>query len=634
MIGKLLAGRYRLLEQVGVGGMAIVYRAVDENTNHFVAVKLLRPDLANDADYVTRFQREAEAASKMTHHNIVNLTDVGLDGENRFLVMEYVSGKTLKQVIQEKGRLSPRAATQITIRILSALQHAHENGIIHRDIKPQNILVNNEGHIKVADFGIARMANASTLTRGDVVMGSVHYFSPEQASGQNADERSDIYSVGVVLYEMLTGRVPFDGDNQVAIAMQHIHNRPVPIEQLAPDVPASLNAVCMKALAKNPVYRYQSAKEMASDLRLVMDGKIRPPANTEVTGGYRLMPGETGEKLTDTGAKGTLETGEKPLRQKKERPKINWAWWIFTAFTVSLIGMGLFWGGRAIYENVMNSTQVPDLTGISLEIAQKAAQKANLHIEEVLINHPTVQAGTVVMQAPEEGTVLTKGDTVVLTVSDGPSSVETPKVVGLTLQDAITTAQNRGLTVTVVERVTSSEVQTGFVISQVPEAGEIMKSGDVIQVTVSGGLAIVPEVTGRTFSDARLALQQSGLVLSDEVSYVLTQDELLHNLVAAQSVPGGTQVIQGTDVALSVYQVPSMTRATTVLLRLPPSEATESVRVTLACDDTEYLVFSGDFPPESLREPEVQIFSQESGTFMIRVYIDGTFAYQQEVAIE
>ena len=221
MSDKILADRYRLVEQIGMGGMAIVYRAVDMRTGHNVAVKVLRPEFNQDVEFVSRFQREAEAASKMAHHNIVNLLDVGMDGENRYLVMEYVQGKTLKQVIQEKGRLNPLVAAQITIRILSALQHAHENGIIHRDIKPQNILVHADGHIKVADFGIARMANSSTLSKGDNVMGSVHYFSPEQASGHAAGVTSDIYSVGVVLYEMLTGRVPFDGDSPVAIAMQH-----------------------------------------------------------------------------------------------------------------------------------------------------------------------------------------------------------------------------------------------------------------------------------------------------------------------------------------------------------------------------------------------------------------------------
>ena len=273
MSDKILADRYRLVEQIGMGGMAIVYRAVDMRTGHNVAVKVLRPEFNQDVEFVSRFQREAEAASKMAHHNIVNLLDVGMDGENRYLVMEYVQGKTLKQVIQEKGRLNPLVAAQITIRILSALQHAHENGIIHRDIKPQNILVHADGHIKVADFGIARMANSSTLSKGDNVMGSVHYFSPEQASGHAAGVTSDIYSVGVVLYEMLTGRVPFDGDSPVAIAMQHLHARPTPIETLAPDVPPAIIHVCMMAMEKNPRYRYQSAVQMATELRKAIDGR-------------------------------------------------------------------------------------------------------------------------------------------------------------------------------------------------------------------------------------------------------------------------------------------------------------------------------------------------------------------------
>ncbi|MBQ6527739.1 MAG: Stk1 family PASTA domain-containing Ser/Thr kinase [Clostridia bacterium] len=633
MTGKLLAGRYRLVEQVGVGGMAIVYRAIDENTGHYVAVKLLRPDLAHDADYVTRFQREAEAASKMTHHNIVNLTDVGMDGDNRFLVMEYVSGKTLKQIIQEKGKLSSRTATQITIRILSALQHAHENGIIHRDIKPQNILVNTEGHVKVADFGIARIANSATLTKGDVVMGSVHYFSPEQASGQPADERSDIYSVGVVLYEMLTGRVPFDGDNQVAIAMQHIHNRPVPIEQIAPEVPASLNAVCMKALAKNPIYRYQSAKEMASDLKLVMDGKIMPPSRMEGTGYAPVMhtPGDTGESLRfDTGEN---ESAPKDNR-KKTKKKINWPWWIFTILTILLILVGLYWGGTSIYEGVINSTEVPGFVGFDMVQAEKEAKKANLLIEEIRINHPTVPAGTVVMQAPGEGTVLRKGDKVALTVSDGPASVETPKIVGLTLQDGMSLAQNKGLNVTVVERVTSSEVQSGFIMVQVPEAGETIKSGETIQVTVSGGLAVVPEMTGHTFSEARILLSQAGLTLSDETQFIATSDETMHNLIANQSVTSGTQVIQGTEIILSVFQAATMTASKTVTISLPESTASQILKLTLAGEGSEYTVYRGEVPAGSEQEKQVQIFSQETGTFMLRVYINGQFAYQQEVQME
>ena len=628
MTGRLLAGRYRLVEQVGVGGMAIVYRAIDENTGHYVAVKLLRPDLAHDADYVTRFQREAAAASKMTHHNIVNLTDVGMDGDNRFLVMEFVSGKTLKQIIQEKGRLSSRTATQITIRILSALQHAHENGIIHRDIKPQNILVNTEGHVKVADFGIARIANSATLTKGDVVMGSVHYFSPEQASGQPADARSDIYSVGVVLYEMLTGRVPFDGENQVAIAMQHIHNRPTPIEKIVPDVPASLNAVCMKALAKNPVYRYQSAKEMASDLRLVMDGKIMPPPRMDTIG--------TTAVLDDTGENPSFDTEENEVQpRKKEKKKINWPWWIFTVLTVLLVFLGLYWGGRSIYDGVINSTEVPACVGLELTAAQKAVQKASLSSSETYINHPTIPQGTVVMQAPGEGTVLRKDDTVVLTISAGPASVEVPKLVGMTTSDAISLAQKHGLNATVVERVPSAEVQSDFVMAQTPKNGESIKAGDTIQLKVSGGLAFVPEMTGKTFTEARRQLAQAGLTLSDNITFVPTEDELKHNLVEGQSETAGTPVTQGTEIILRVYQVTTMTFAATVKVTLSPSSTPQKVRLTLSDRETEYTVFSKEMTAVEGQEPEsVRIISQEPGEFEVKVYIDGEFKYSEGVLME
>ena len=250
-------------------------------------MKVLRPEYNEDSEFIGRFQREAEAASKMTHHNIVNLLDVGMDGENRYLVMEYVQGKTLKSVIQERGKLNPALAGQIAIRILSALEHAHRNGIVHRDIKPQNILVHADGHIKVADFGIARIANSSTLTKGDNVMGSVHYFSPEQARGEGANATSDIYSTGIVLYEMLTGRVPYDGDNPVAVAMQHLHATPVPIQNLAPDVPPALVRVCMKAMEKNPALRYQTARDMAADIRLALEN--RPERQTLPTKDFEVQ---------------------------------------------------------------------------------------------------------------------------------------------------------------------------------------------------------------------------------------------------------------------------------------------------------------------------------------------------------
>ena len=634
MSEMIFADRYRLVEQIGMGGMAIVYRAIDQRTGHSVAVKVLKPEFNKDAEFVSRFQREAEAASKMTHHNIVNLLDVGMDGENRYLIMEYVQGKTLKEVIREKGRLSPSVAAQITIRILSALQHAHQNGIIHRDIKPQNILVHADGHIKVADFGIARMANSSTLTRGDSVMGSVHYFSPEQASGQNTDVTSDIYSVGVTLYEMLTGRVPFDGDNQVAIAMQHLHAYPEPIENLAPDVPPAIIHVCAMAMEKNPRYRYQSAREMATELRMALEGRtdeMQPRlAAVETT------PPTGAPAWQGTGTQSPVEaptTATRRRRKSGQRMRHKARWWLMTAVMAVVIGYGLFVGSMAIYERVVNSATVSDCVGMDLAAAERNLARLGLQAQVLEVNHPTISTGTVIMQSPEDGVTLRKGDAVVLTVSKGPAQQTMPMVMGMSLQDGITTASAYGLTLTVVERVVSPTVQADFIITQVPEAGTLCAPGDIVQVTVSGGVAYVPPLAGMSLVEARRAIEDNNLSMSANVRYIETGDTSLHNLVAEQSPEADTAVIQGTMVTVGVYRVTSMLHRATVTLDLPVSDGLTSVRVTLSDGLTEYTIYQNDFPANASRHPEVELLSQEGGEFTYRVYCNDKFAYQQQVVL-
>jgi len=281
---QVIAQRYQIIQPIGEGGMALVYLARDLRTGHDVALKFLRPEFKENPDFLNRFKREANAASKMSHHNIVNLLDVGEDADNPYIVIEYVNGKTLKDIIRESKMLPVDVSVQIAIRILSALQHAHQAGIIHRDIKPQNILVNQKGYIKVSDFGIARMVGAKTTTMADndhSVMGTVHYFSPEQAQGETATVSSDLYSVGVVLYEMLTGKVPFDGDTLVSIALQHVQAKPKSLREINEKVTPSVEMVVMKALEKNPANRYHTALEMApSQLRIAdytsgLDGRGR-----------------------------------------------------------------------------------------------------------------------------------------------------------------------------------------------------------------------------------------------------------------------------------------------------------------------------------------------------------------------
>ena len=630
MIDRILADRYRLVEQIGMGGMAIVYRAIDQRTGHSVAVKVLKPEFNKDAEFVSRFQREAEAASKMTHHNIVNLLDVGMDGENRYLIMEYVQGQTLKEVIREKGRLSPTVAAQITIRILSALQHAHQNGIIHRDIKPQNILVHADGHIKVADFGIARMANSSTLTRGDSVMGSVHYFSPEQASGQATDVTSDIYSVGVTLYEMLTGRVPFDGDNQVAIAMQHLHAYPEPIENIVSDVPPVIIHVCAMAMEKNPRYRYQSAREMATELRMALDG--RTDEMQPRLAAVETVPTNSAPARQNSGRHTAVEgTGISRRRRRKSGSQV--AWWIVSAIVAVVFVAGICVGSVAIYHRVANSGVVADCVGFDLTTAERTLNRQGLNVQVLEVNHPTVTMGTVIMQSPEEGVKLRTGDVVVLTVSKGPAQQTMPNVVDMTLQDGITTASAYGLTLTVVERVMHPTAKVGFITKQVPEAGAPCAPGDIVQVTVSGGIAYVPQLSGMPFAEARQTIETSNLTMNASVRYIETGDASLHNRVAEQSPEAETAVIQGTTVTVGVYRVMTMVHRATVTLDLPQSDGLTSVRVTLSDGQAEYSIYQSDFPANASRHPEVELISQEGGEFTYRVYINEKFAYQQQVVL-
>ncbi len=621
---KILAGRYVLVEQIGIGGMAIVYRAIDRNTGHSVAVKVLKPEFNRDAEFVSRFQREAEAASKMTHHNIVNLLDVGMDGENRYLIMEYVKGKTLKEVIQEKGRLTAPVAVQITIRILSALQHAHQNGIIHRDIKPQNILVHADGHIKVADFGIARMANSSTLTRGDSVMGSVHYFSPEQAQGKGTDVTSDLYSVGVTLYEMLTGRVPFDGDSPVAIAMQHLHAAPEPIRRFAPDVSEAICHVCMKAMEKDPAYRYRSAREMASELRMALEGRVNDMQP-------RLVENLTASQPAPSSLRQT------PVRQTtvRSRPKQSGIrWWIVTAVVTLVVLYGLYLGTMAIYEKVVNSATVEDYVGREVAEAQRAITRIGLKAEVVEINHPSISAGVVVMQTPQEDTTLRKGDVVVLTVSKGPASLNVPKITGMSRQDAQTTLKAYGLTLSVVEYVVSTTHEAGKIVEQYPEAGVLCESGDIIQVTISGGVAYVPRVTGKLLEEAKDLIAAAGMGTDPAITFVETAEPSLHGRVSQQSIAADKQVIQGTNISLTVYRVPALMCKAKITLDLPASDGLTSVRVTLQDGTSEYAVYESEFPANASRHPEITLQTDNPGTYTYRVYINNEFKYSNTVTFE
>lgn len=541
MIGKMLDNRYELVEFIGNGGMALVYRAIDHRTGHSVAVKILRPEFNQDAEFLGRFEREATTASRMSHHNIVNLLDVGQDGEYRYLVMEFVRGKTLKDVIQDRGALAPEVAGQIAIRILSALQHAHKNGIIHRDIKPQNILVHSDGHIKVADFGIARVAGSSTISRSDSVMGSVHYFSPEQARGEEVTFASDLYSVGVVLYEMLTGQPPFDGDTPVAIALQHINGKAQPMHEINAAVPPAMERVVEKAMEKRPEKRYQSALEMAQDLQRALQDP----------------QGDWLEKNTEQPIPSLAQqTGrQKTLRNKKKRPGLL----TFALIASAVILLGLFHGASFLYDQIFNMTEAPYLLDETEENALRMLSKAGLKSSVSRASDSVKPAGTVILQSPEYGTPMRKNETVFLTISTGPDVRPVPKVTEMSLEEARAEAEKNGFSLLALPERQPSALPWDTVLSQAPEAEASMPSGTVIQVTLSGGAVTLPTLAGKTLEEALLQIQQLQLTLK-EVRRIPVKDASQFNRVAAQEFSDGVRsyapgeiAMQQTQVTLAVY---------------------------------------------------------------------------------
>jgi len=626
MKGTVFGERYRLVDFIGQGGMSMVYRAVDVRTGHSVAIKILKSEYNEDKEFLERFQREAQAASLMSHHNIVNLLDVGVEGECRYLVLEYVSGSTLKEIIQKKGKLHTNTAVQITIRILSALQHAHDNGIIHRDIKPQNVLVNADGHVKVADFGIARMTNAFTISKGDTVVGSVHYSSPEQASGNVVEATSDLYSTGVVLYEMLTGRVPFVGDTPVSVAMQHINAAPPPIAELNPDVPAPVIAVVMKALEKSPKKRYQSAREMADALLRAKEG--RPDPNTPQMS-ERQAAAEAAKPAQQRAAQGARKGApgqtSRQTAVKKRRKRTS----ALTVITAVIVCFGLVAGSISIYHSVTGSAVAPDLVGLTVEEAQALVKRAGLNWQQTEINHDKIAKDTIISQTPEADAEMRKGDSIVVTVSLGPTQLVTPNVTGLTRDEAAAKLKEKGLSMVVSKSPSTEPVDT--VIAQNPAADEPCAVGQEVEITLSGGSTLVPDVTGQAYSDAVQLLQENSLAAGKVVYGDASDDQI--GKVLAQSPAAGTMAVLDTQVTLTIGAKSKPYHAE-LDVDIPAGTDSVPLRVTLLENDTEVEQYSGMTTAGGAYSVIVPVSSSLSGTLTCRAYLNGELIVEREVTLE
>lgn len=539
MIGHVFAQRYQLEEFVGKGGMALVFRATDMRTGHDVAVKILRPEYNGDAEFIERFQREAVAASKMSHHNIVNLLDVGHEDNFHYLVLEFVRGRTLKAVIAEKGLLPENIAAQIAIRILSALQHAHSNGIIHRDIKPENVLVNGEGHVKVADFGIARVAGSNTLSKDDKVIGSAMYFSPEQARGEGVTISSDIYSVGVVMYEMLTGRIPFEGETPVAIALQHISSLPPALRSFNEKISPAMERVVLTALSKDPKNRYRNASEMARAIRAALE---YPEALDE---GLAVSTATDGRTRTTSNNSSRTQI-DMQRRRKKARIK---QWAVMLTLTAVVIA-ALAYGTVYIVQGIVNTTAAPYLIGSTEQEAIEMGRESGLVVEVVRQSDDIVPAGQVIVQSREYQYKMKRGDVIVITVSTGPKEQGVPAMVGSSLENARAEAEKYGFSLLVTQSILSDQ-PLNTVLQQTPDAGEKLAYGDIVQVVVSGSVT-VPQMTGLTRNQALEMAAKAGLSNYQFVEYA-TADETQFDRVADQRPKANERVLYNTQLTLLVY---------------------------------------------------------------------------------
>ncbi|GHU70746.1 serine/threonine protein kinase [Clostridia bacterium] len=573
MIGKVLANRYELLECVGTGGMAAVYRALDRNTKKMVAVKILRTELCKNAAFISRFEQESTAVSRMTHPNVANLLDVGVEGELRYLVIEFVLGTSLKEMINQNGAIRSDTAGQIAIRILSALQHAHQNGIIHRDVKPQNILIDKQGVVKVLDFGIARFVGPASELIEDVPLGSVHYFSPEQARGQVADEKSDIYSVGVVLYEMLAGVQPFMGESQVEVALKHLEDIPIPPTQVNNNASPALAQVALRAMEKDPAKRYASAGAMIQAIRQALHFP-------NVTDPRPLLQSED-----------TSKTAELMARKSK---RLAWTRRLltvgFTALLLVVIGL--------LVMNLLNSLRsriiMPTVTNYDYNVANEMLLEMKLVVSRRDRMVEIGKENLVIDQDPMPGALLMPGAEVTLTVSMSEYDLIMPDLTHKPMDEAVKIIGENQMVSGPTETVIS-EARVGQVIEQVPAAGTRVRYGTNVLLKVSGGLMIVPDMIGLAEKDARAALGDGRLVLT-EVIYHTINDSAQDGVVMDQSPLAYTKVILETPVTITVGRLEQRVYLGEAAVELKLDADTQIKVKLVKSDGTEELQYSALHP--------------------------------------
>ena len=638
--GKLLGNRYEIIEKIGNGGMATVYKATDKVLKRYVAVKILRDEFTTDEEFIKRFEVEAQSAARLTHPNIVSIYDVGVDGNLYYIVMELIQGKTLKEIIiKERGPLPWKWSINVAIQIASALEMAHRNNIIHRDIKPHNIIITEDGIAKVTDFGIAKAVSNSTITAFGTTIGSVHYFSPEHARGGYTDAKSDLYSLGVVMYEMVTGKVPFDADTPVSVALKHMQEEPEEPIEVNPNLPTAVNKIIMRALKKDTTLRYQTASEMLIDLRkalkdpegdFVDDTEYDPTASTQVinTNMYKNKK-ESVEEQKDK-KQGKLKTFI------KNHKGLSIFIGLILLFVISL-------GGTMLVLNLTNPPEVdmPNVVGLSEEEARKEIENVKLKFEvEKEEYNKDVPEGYVISQDPtymERFSKVKQGSTVKVIISKGQEKTTVPKVIGMKKDEAVKALEDAKLKVEIVEE-TSKKVEEGYVISQETDANTDEFAGYTVKIHLSTGTGIkqidMISVIGKNETDAKKALQDLGL----KVNVGYDEDSSKDNgTVLKQSIETGKTIDEGTTVTITVNKLAEMKQGTVKvnvksLLNYTPVKDEEGKEVV---ENGQIKIVVGNDTIYNEKKPKTttnisQGFSAK-GNIEIKVYVDDVLKGKKEI---
>lgn len=640
MIGRVLGSRYELIEKIGEGGMAQVYKAKCHLLNRYVAVKILKAELAHDESVVKKFKAEAISVAKINSLNIVNIYDVGTEENINYIVMELVEGKTLKVIVKEKGRLSNEEVVNISMQIANALECAHSRNIIHRDIKPHNILVTNDGVVKVADFGIAKVANEATMTNTAKVLGSAHYFSPEQAKGSIVDGRTDIYSLGIVMYEMITGRVPYDAENVVSVALKHLQEQVIPPININPSIPENLNNLILRCLEKDPINRYQSAKEILSILENIKRNReFIVPSLAEENEYTSVMtpltvPINNKKPNLEHNNRGSMnyedddyEDDDDDYEEKKALKNKMMIGALIAVLILAIggfatVGYKMFFGGSNVASK--EKVTIPTLIGYKSEDAEKILKEKGFTNYKIKAEKSEEKEGFVIGVYPPENTEAFKDAEITVTVSGGLEEEKVEDYTGWDIEHLKTIFKSHIFKMEYKEEF-DDKVEKGKVISQDPKGGTMAPKGSVITFVISKGpekaQIKVPEVRALTLDKAEAVLLAVGLKVG-ELTPIETDKPELDNLVSDQSIEPNTMVDEGTKINLVYHkyvkeepkqvQVPDFFGKTVLDAKIMAEEAGVTIKFSTEVKDTDIVVVQDKQPGSMISVEDVVKLEAES----------------------